>query len=38
MQQQTKLYGQARDKQAFDNYVAKNGLKEISVPTISKGK
>jgi len=31
-----KFYGQARDKQAFDNYVAKNGLKEITVPTIVK--
>ena len=25
-----KLYSQARDKQAFENYVAKNGLKEIT--------
>ncbi len=32
----TKLSGQARDKQAFDNYVAKNGLKEIDVPGVIK--
>lgn len=32
----TKLSGQARDKQAFDNYVAKNGLKEIDAPGIIK--
>jgi peptidyl-prolyl cis-trans isomerase D len=31
-----KLSGQARDKQAFDNYVAKNGLKEVSVPNAIK--
>ena len=28
-----KLTGQARDKKAFDQYVAKNGLKEVTVPT-----
>ncbi|KAA9041988.1 hypothetical protein FW778_08225 [Ginsengibacter hankyongi] len=28
-----KLAGQARDKQAFDKYVAQNGLKEVDVPT-----
>ena len=27
-----KLSGQARDKQAFDKYVAQNGLKEVDVP------
>ncbi|MGH2563996.1 MAG: peptidylprolyl isomerase, partial [Ginsengibacter sp.] len=32
----TKLSGQARDKQAFDKYVAKNGLKEVSVPNVIK--
>ncbi|MEP6926703.1 MAG: peptidylprolyl isomerase [Ginsengibacter sp.] len=32
----TKLSGQARDKQAFDKYVAQNGLKEISVPNVVK--
>lgn len=32
----TKLSGQARDKQAFDKYVAQNGLKQISVPTVVK--
>ena len=32
----TKLSGQARDKQAFDKYVAQNGLKEVSVPTVVK--
>ena len=32
----TRLSGQARDKQAFDNYVAKNGLKEVDVPGIVK--
>lgn len=32
----TKLSGQARDKQAFDKYVAQNGLKEVSVPTVIK--
>ena len=32
----TKLSGQARDKQAFDKYVAQNGLKEISVPNVIK--
>jgi peptidyl-prolyl cis-trans isomerase D len=32
----TKLSGQARDKQAFDKYVAKNGLKEVSVPAVIK--
>jgi len=28
----TKLSGQARNKQAFDKYIAQNGLKEITVP------
>ncbi len=32
----TKLSGQARDKQAFDKYVAQNGLKEIDVPNVIK--
>ncbi|MDQ6903922.1 MAG: peptidyl-prolyl cis-trans isomerase, partial [Bacteroidota bacterium] len=32
----TKLSGQARDKQAFDKYVAQNGLKEVAVPTVVK--
>ena len=32
----TKLSGQARDKAAFDKYVAQNGLKEIAVPTVVK--
>ena len=32
----TKLSGQARDKQAFDKYVAQNGLKEVSVPNVIK--
>ncbi len=32
----TKLSGQARDKQSFDKYVAQNGLKAISVPTVIK--
>ncbi|MEO8765228.1 MAG: peptidylprolyl isomerase [Ginsengibacter sp.] len=32
----TKLSGQARDKVAFDKYVAQNGLKEVSVPTVVK--
>lgn len=32
----TKLSGQARDKKAFDDYVAKNNLKEISLPTAIK--
>jgi peptidyl-prolyl cis-trans isomerase D len=32
----TKLSGQARDKQSFDKYVAQNGLKEVSVPTVTK--
>ncbi|MDQ2862260.1 MAG: peptidylprolyl isomerase [Bacteroidota bacterium] len=32
----TKLSGQARDKQAFDKYVAANGLKEVSVPNVVK--
>jgi len=32
----TKLSGQARNKQAFDEYTAKNGLKEISLPTVVK--
>ncbi|MGH2646138.1 MAG: peptidylprolyl isomerase, partial [Ginsengibacter sp.] len=32
----TKLSGQARDKKAFDKYVAKNGLKEVSVPNVIK--
>ncbi len=32
----TKLSGQARDKKAFDKYVAQNGLKEISVPNVIK--
>lgn len=32
----TKLSGQARDKQAFDKYVAQNGLKEVSVPNVVK--
>ena len=31
-----KLSGQARDKQAFDKYVAQNGLKEVSVPNAIK--
>ena len=31
-----KLSGQARDKEAFDKYVAKNGLQEISVPGVTK--
>ncbi len=34
----TKLSGQARDKQAFDKYVAQNGLKEVSVTDSSKRK
>ena len=32
----TKLSGQARDKQAFDKYVATNGLQEISLPNVVK--
>jgi peptidyl-prolyl cis-trans isomerase D len=32
----TRLSGQARDKQAFDKYVAQNGLKEVTVPTVIK--
>ena len=32
----TKLSGQARTKDAFEKYVAKNGLKEISFPTVIK--
>jgi peptidyl-prolyl cis-trans isomerase D len=32
----TRLSGQARDKQAFDKYVAQNGLKEVSVPNVVK--
>ncbi len=32
----TKLSGQARDKQAFDKYVAQNGLNEVSPPTVIK--
>jgi peptidyl-prolyl cis-trans isomerase D len=32
----TKLSGQARNKQAFDKYVAQNGLNEVSVPTVIK--
>ena len=32
----TKLSGQARDKPAYDKYVAQNGLKEIDVPGIIK--
>ena len=32
----TKLSGQARNKQAFDKYIAQNGLKEISVPNVIK--
>lgn len=32
----TKISGQARDKQSFDKYVAQNGLKEVSVPTVVK--
>ena len=32
----TKLSGQARDKKAFDKYVAQNGLKEVSVPGVVK--
>jgi peptidyl-prolyl cis-trans isomerase D len=32
----TKLSGQARDKKAFDKYVAENGLKEVSVPNVIK--
>ncbi len=32
----TKLSGQARDKQAFEKFVAQNGLKEIKVPTVIK--
>jgi peptidyl-prolyl cis-trans isomerase D len=32
----TKLSGQARDKQAFEKYVAQNGLKEVSFPTVVK--
>jgi peptidyl-prolyl cis-trans isomerase D len=32
----TKLSGQARDKPAFEKYVAQNGLKEVSLPTLVK--
>jgi peptidyl-prolyl cis-trans isomerase D len=32
----TKLSGQARDKKAFDKYVAQNGLKEVTVPNVIK--
>ena len=32
----TKLSGQARDKKAFDAYVAKNGLKEVTLPNVVK--
>jgi peptidyl-prolyl cis-trans isomerase D len=32
----TKLSGQARSKQAFDKYIAQNGLKGISVPNVIK--
>ena len=32
----TKLSGQARNKADFEKYVAKNGLKEVSVPNVVK--
>ena len=32
----TKLSGQTRDKKAFDAYVAKNGLKEVTLPNVVK--